>query len=83
MQWVWLIVVGAIVGALGRFFHPGKDPMGMLLTIAIGVVSLLVAGLIFSSTVLEFVVGIIVAIALVALVGRFLPGERRTPAARF
>ena len=82
MHWVWLIIVGAIVGALGRFFHPGKDPMGMLLTIAIGIVSLVVAGLIFSSTVLEFVVGIIVAIALVALVGRFLPGER-TPAARF
>jgi uncharacterized membrane protein YeaQ/YmgE (transglycosylase-associated protein family) len=82
MHWVWLIIVGALVGALGRFFHPGKDPMGMLLTIAIGIVSLVVAGLIFSATWLEFVVGVIVAIVLVALVGRFLPGER-TPAARF
>jgi uncharacterized membrane protein YeaQ/YmgE (transglycosylase-associated protein family) len=82
MHWVWLIIVGAIVGALGRLIHPGKDPMGMLLTIAIGIISLVVAGLIFSSTLLEFVVGIIVAVVLVAIVGRFLPGER-TPATRF
>jgi uncharacterized membrane protein YeaQ/YmgE (transglycosylase-associated protein family) len=82
MHWVWLIIVGAIVGALGRLIHPGKDAMGMLLTIAIGIISLVVAGLIFSSTLLEFVVGIIVAVVLVAIVGRFLPGER-TPATRF
>ena len=33
MFWVWLIVVGAVVGALGRLLHPGRDPMGILLTI--------------------------------------------------
>ncbi|MFL5965938.1 MAG: hypothetical protein ACJ747_05235 [Gaiellaceae bacterium] len=41
------------------------------MTILIGIVSLVVAGLIFSNGVLEFIVGIIVAIILVALVGRF------------
>ena len=82
MHWVWLIIVGAIVGALGRLFHPGKDPMGIILTIAIGIASLVVAGLIFSTGWLQFVVGIIVAVILVAVVGRFLPGER-TPATRF
>jgi uncharacterized membrane protein YeaQ/YmgE (transglycosylase-associated protein family) len=82
MHWVWLIIVGAIVGSLGRLFHPGKDPMGMLLTIVLGIASLVVAGLIFSTGWVQFVVGIIVAVILVAVVGRFLPGER-TPATRF
>jgi uncharacterized membrane protein YeaQ/YmgE (transglycosylase-associated protein family) len=72
MHWVWLIIVGAIVGALGRLFHPGVDPMGWILTILIGIASLVIAGLIFSSGWLEFIVGIIVAVILVALVGRFL-----------
>jgi uncharacterized membrane protein YeaQ/YmgE (transglycosylase-associated protein family) len=31
--------VGAIVGALGRLLHPGRDPMGWLLTIAIVIAS--------------------------------------------
>jgi uncharacterized membrane protein YeaQ/YmgE (transglycosylase-associated protein family) len=82
MHWVWLIIVGLVVGALGRLFHPGKDPMGLLLTIAIGIGSLVVAGLIFSAGWAQFVVGIIFAVILVALVGRFIPGER-TPATRF
>ena len=76
MHWIWLIIVGAIVGALGRLIHPGVDPMGWLLTILIGIASLVVAGLIFSNGVLEFIVGIIVAVILVALVGRFYGGRR-------
>jgi uncharacterized membrane protein YeaQ/YmgE (transglycosylase-associated protein family) len=78
MHWVWLIIVGAVVGALGRLFHPGNDPMGWLLTILIGIASLVIAGLIFSNGVLEFVVGIIVAVVLVAIVGRFYGGDRRS-----
>jgi len=78
MHFMWFILVGAVVGALGRLFHPGIDPMGWLLTIAIGVVSLLVAALI-SSGWLAFVIGVIVAVILVALVGR-MGGRRGAPA---
>ena len=74
MHWVWLIIVGAVVGALGRLLHPGRDPMGWIVTILIGIASLVISGLIFSGF-WEFVVGVIVAIALVAIVGRFF-GER-------
>ena len=76
MHWIWLIIVGAIVGGLGRLFHPGSDPMGWIVTILIGIASLVVAGIIFSSGWLQFIVGVIVAVILVALVGRFF-GERR------
>lgn len=70
MHWIWLIIVGAVVGALGRLFHPGVDPMGWILTILIGIASLVIAGIIFNSTALQFIVGVIVAVILVALVGR-------------
>ena len=77
MHWVWLIIVGAVVGALGRLIHPGADPMGWIVTILIGIASLVIAGLIFSSGWLQFLVGIVVAVILVAIVGRFF-GERRS-----
>ena len=70
MHWLWLIIVGLIVGALGRMLHPGKDPMGWLLTLALGVVSLVIAGLIFSSGVLQFIVGIVIAAVLLAIWSR-------------
>jgi uncharacterized membrane protein YeaQ/YmgE (transglycosylase-associated protein family) len=79
MHFIWFLIVGAIVGALGRLLHPGRDPMGWLLTIAIGVVSMLVAAIISSGWV-AFVIGVVIAIILVALVGRFFAGGRRTPA---
>ena len=78
MHFIWFIIVGAIVGALGRLFHPGSDPMGWLLTIAIGIVSLLVAALI-SSGWLAFIIGVIVAVILVALVGRLYARPRPHP----
>jgi uncharacterized membrane protein YeaQ/YmgE (transglycosylase-associated protein family) len=76
---IGLIVAGAIVGALGRLLHPGRDPMGIFLTIAIGIASLLIAGLILHG-VLGFIVGVIIAIVLVALVGRMFAnrGSART-----
>jgi uncharacterized membrane protein YeaQ/YmgE (transglycosylase-associated protein family) len=81
MHWIALIIVGAIVGALGRLFHPGRDPMGFIVTTLIGIASLVIAGIIFSSTILEFIVGVIVAVILVALVGRFFGDRRRTAGA--
>jgi uncharacterized membrane protein YeaQ/YmgE (transglycosylase-associated protein family) len=33
------IVIGAIVGVLGRLVLPGKQPIGMLVTILVGIVS--------------------------------------------
>jgi len=81
MHWIALIIVGAVVGALGRLFHPGRDPMGFIVTTLIGIASLVIAGIIFSSTILEFIVGVIVAVILVALVGRFFGDRRRTAGA--
>jgi uncharacterized membrane protein YeaQ/YmgE (transglycosylase-associated protein family) len=74
MHWIWFIIVGAIVGALGRLVHPGRDPMGWLLTIAVGIVAMIIAAAI-SSGWIAFVIGVIVAALLVMLIGR-LTGDR-------
>jgi uncharacterized membrane protein YeaQ/YmgE (transglycosylase-associated protein family) len=71
MHFIWFIIVGAIVGALGRLLHPGRDPMGWLLTIGIGIISMIIAAAI-SGGWLAFIIGVIVAVILVALVGRFM-----------
>ena len=75
MHWIWFIIVGAVVGALGRLIHPGRDPMGWLLTIGIGIVSMIIAAAI-SGGWLAFIIGVIVAVILVALVARFAGGNR-------
>ncbi|MEU9834898.1 GlsB/YeaQ/YmgE family stress response membrane protein [Streptosporangium sp. NPDC048047] len=36
------IVIGAVVGALGRLVLPGRQPIGWFLTIAVGIVAALI-----------------------------------------
>jgi uncharacterized membrane protein YeaQ/YmgE (transglycosylase-associated protein family) len=76
MHWIALIVVGFVVGGLGRAFHPGPDPMGWLTMFGLGIASLVIAGALFSSSVLQFVVGIVVAVVLVAIYGRVAHSTR-------
>jgi uncharacterized membrane protein YeaQ/YmgE (transglycosylase-associated protein family) len=79
MHWIWFIIVGAIVGALGRLVHPGRDAMGWLMTIAVGIVAMIIAAAI-SSGWLAVIIGVIIAALLVMLIGRFTGGDRRAGA---
>jgi uncharacterized membrane protein YeaQ/YmgE (transglycosylase-associated protein family) len=36
MEFIGAIVIGLLVGAVGKFLTPGKDPGGCLITILIG-----------------------------------------------
>jgi uncharacterized membrane protein YeaQ/YmgE (transglycosylase-associated protein family) len=76
MHWIWFIIVGAVVGVLGRLVHPGRDPMGFLMTIAVGVVAMIIAAAI-SSGWIAFVIGVVIAALLVMLIGRFTSDGRR------
>jgi uncharacterized membrane protein YeaQ/YmgE (transglycosylase-associated protein family) len=77
MSIVGLIIAGIAVGLLGRLLHPGRDPIGILATIAIGVVAVLVVGLLLHGTIgfFGYVLAVIVAAVLVALFNRVV--ERR------
>ena len=48
LQILWWIIVGLIVGALARFLVPGRDPMGWLGTIVLGIAGSFVGGFIGS-----------------------------------
>jgi len=45
---VWMAVVGLVIGVLARFFYPGAVPMGFFGTILLGIVGSLVGGFIGS-----------------------------------
>ena len=73
-----LIVIGLIIGALGRLVHPGPDPIGILMTIVIGIGSALLLGWAVGGGILAFILAVIVAAVLVALFSRFVGSRRRT-----
>ena len=81
------IVVGLIIGALGRLVVPGRQDLSIWVTIAIGIVAALIGSLIASALGVGETSGIdwiklIIQVALAALgvalvVGRFSSGRRR------
>jgi uncharacterized membrane protein YeaQ/YmgE (transglycosylase-associated protein family) len=81
------IVVGLIIGALGRLVLPGRQDIPIWLTIAIGIVAALIGSLIASALGvgetrgidwIKLIIQVALAAAGVALVaGRYAPGRRR------
>ena len=75
---IGLIIAGLIIGALGRLVHPGRDPMPIWLTIVIGIAASLISGLILHSHhILGFILAVVIAAVLVALVGGMYRGRAR------
>jgi uncharacterized membrane protein YeaQ/YmgE (transglycosylase-associated protein family) len=74
---IGLVLIGLLVGALGRLFHPGRDKMGLLMTMLIGVASVLIAGLLIHGF-LGFIIAVAIGVVLVALWSRLVEA-RRTP----
>ena len=63
------IVGGAVIGLLARFFKPGADPIGWIMTIVLGALGALAGGYIagmlgVTNTALVWVVAILAAIVL-------------------
>jgi uncharacterized membrane protein YeaQ/YmgE (transglycosylase-associated protein family) len=43
---VWTIVLGFVIGLLAKFLHPGKDNMGFIMTILLGIGGSFLAGVV-------------------------------------
>ncbi|MDH5831846.1 GlsB/YeaQ/YmgE family stress response membrane protein [Luteimonas sp. M1R5S18] len=43
-SWLWIILVGLVVGVLARLLKPGRDRMGLIMTILLGIGGALLAG---------------------------------------
>ncbi|WP_300614636.1 GlsB/YeaQ/YmgE family stress response membrane protein [Dokdonella sp.] len=54
MSWLWMFLVGLVVGIVAKFLMPGKDPGGFIVTGLLGVAGMFVGGflsnLIFGTT---------------------------------
>jgi uncharacterized membrane protein YeaQ/YmgE (transglycosylase-associated protein family) len=44
MEFIWMLIIGLVVGALAKFLMPGKDPGGFIITILLGIAGSFVAG---------------------------------------
>ena len=46
LNFIWWLIIGLIAGALARLIMPGRDPMGVIATIVLGIVGSLIGGLV-------------------------------------
>jgi uncharacterized membrane protein YeaQ/YmgE (transglycosylase-associated protein family) len=76
MQILGLILVGLIIGALARLLLPGRQKIGIALTLLLGVAGALIGGLvasylgtgdIFELNVLGFIVAVLASVGLLAV----------------
>ncbi len=79
-----LFVQGLVIGAFARLALPGRDPMSIWMTAAIGLAGSLVAGLVFyaltgGSRPPGFLAALVVSVGLVYLVRRSRGGGLTSP----
>ena len=43
-HWIYIILIGLVVGLLARFLKPGNDRMGLIMTVLLGIAGALLAG---------------------------------------
>lgn len=46
MTFLWMLIIGLVVGVVAKFLTPGRDPAGCLVTMLLGVVGSMLAGFI-------------------------------------
>jgi len=44
MSFLWMLIIGLVVGAIAKLLMPGKDPGGIIVTMLIGIAGALIAG---------------------------------------
>jgi uncharacterized membrane protein YeaQ/YmgE (transglycosylase-associated protein family) len=81
---LWTIVLGFVIGFVAKLVHPGKENMGLITTILIGIAGSFLAGIIGqfigwyqAGEGAGFIASVIVAILLLAIYGRI---KSKTPA---
>ena len=80
---IWTIVLGFVIGLIAKLIHPGKENMGFIMTILIGIAGSFLAGIIGQSLGwyqagegAGFIASVIVAIILLVIYGKIkvIPG---------
>ncbi len=73
LKLLWWALVGLVIGALARLILPGRQAIGWLATAGAGVGGALLGGIVADAldlgTVLQFIVAVLVAAGLIAVLG--------------
>jgi uncharacterized membrane protein YeaQ/YmgE (transglycosylase-associated protein family) len=81
MTIIWFLIVGLVAGALARLIVPGRDPMGLLATMVLGIVGSLVGGflakVLFNDNNGVGIFGSVVGAVIVLLIWNTFVRERR------
>jgi uncharacterized membrane protein YeaQ/YmgE (transglycosylase-associated protein family) len=74
---IWTIVLGFVIGVIAKFLHPGKENMGFVVTILLGIAGSFLAGVIGqflgwyqAGEGGGFIASVVVAIILLAIYGK-------------
>jgi uncharacterized membrane protein YeaQ/YmgE (transglycosylase-associated protein family) len=74
---IWTIVLGFVIGVIAKLIHPGKEKMGFIITILLGIAGSFLAGVIGqflgwykAGQGAGFIASVIVAIILLVVYGK-------------
>ena len=78
---IWTIVLGFVIGVIAKLVHPGKENMGFVMTVLLGIAGSFLAGVIgqflgwyTAGEGAGFIASVIVAIILLVIYGRLRGG---------
>ena len=78
---LWTIVLGFVIGVLAKVLHPGKENMGFIATVVLGIAGSFVAGIVGqflgwyqAGEGAGFIASVITAVLLLALYGKLRAG---------
>jgi uncharacterized membrane protein YeaQ/YmgE (transglycosylase-associated protein family) len=84
---IWTIVLGLVIGVLAKLLHPGKEDMGFVMTILLGVAGSFLAGVIGqffgwyqAGEGAGFIASVVVAILLLVIYGMVRRGASKPSA---
>jgi uncharacterized membrane protein YeaQ/YmgE (transglycosylase-associated protein family) len=80
---LWTIVLGFVIGVIAKLIHPGKENMGFVMTVLLGIGGSFLAGVVGqflgwyrAGEGAGFIASVIMAILLLVIFGNFRKGPR-------
>ncbi|HWR89786.1 MAG TPA: GlsB/YeaQ/YmgE family stress response membrane protein [Dissulfurispiraceae bacterium] len=78
---IWTIILGLVIGVIAKLIHPGRENMGFLMTVGLGIAGSFLAGVVgqflgwyHAGEGAGFIASVIVAILLLVIYGKIRGG---------